>query len=457
MTGRRQKPRFRMVLPVSIWGTDKAGKAFNQLAYTLDISTGGARLAGVPAALNCGDIVAVRYKQRKARFRVVWVNQTQAGVQYLENEAFIWVELPEGEFTDLMPEVPTPARGAARLASAERKPAAMEAPPSDTRAQKEAPPPDTPAEPDVATDVPLVPAALQKRNDELAAALENCLASLRSLNDLVNAAGMPAQVAQEFHAAAAHLRNTAWAVQQWVELQQDPRDKSHILASVNSERVRFAAQLCCELVQEQLSLTAGVSQENRQALAAAVQSLAWELGLGVQPPSRQRRMAGPAERDPVALLAGLNQEIRASTLSAAETLQLMAERARSFTDADGAAIAWRDQDEMVCCASSGVAPLVGIRFSMSGSVVGEAIAGRRSVICRDAVKDESADASLCRSVDVRSSAITPIVARDSVMGVLQVFAGSPDAFDDATVSLLQHLAEFAALLEPGPPAASDSR
>ena len=446
MTGRRQKPRFRMVLPVSIFGTDKAGKPFNQLAYTLDISTGGARLAGVPAALNCGDIVGVRYKQRKARFRVVWVNQTQAGVQYLEGEPFIWVELPDGEFTDLMPEAPTPAPGAARPASAERKPAAMEAPPSDTR-----------AEPDVATDVPLAPDALQKRNDELAAALENCLASLRSLNDLVNAAGMPAQVAQEFHAAAAHLRNTSWAVQQWVELQQDPRDKSHILASVNSERVRFAAQLCCELVQEQLSLTVGVSQENRQALVAAVQSLARELGLGVQPPSRQRRTVGPAERDPVALLAGLNQEIRASTLSATETLQLMAERARSFTDADGAAIAWRDEDEMVCCASSGVAPLVGIRFSMSGSVVGEAIAGRRSVICRDTVNDERADASLCRSVDLRSSVITPIVARDSVMGVLQVFAGSPDAFDDATVSLLQHLAEFAALLEPGQPAASDSR
>ena len=66
-----------MVLPVSVWGTDSDGKHFHQLAYTLDISTGGARLAGLAAKLQKGDTIGVKYKQRKAPFRVVWTANNQ--------------------------------------------------------------------------------------------------------------------------------------------------------------------------------------------------------------------------------------------------------------------------------------------------------------------------------------------------------------------------------------------
>jgi hypothetical protein len=34
------------------------------------------------------------------------------------------------------------------------------------------------------------------------------------------------------------------------------------------------------------------------------------------------------------------------------------------------------------------------------------------------------------------------------VGLLQVFAGRPNAFDEASASLLQHVAEFVASLEP---------
>jgi len=429
--GRRQKPRFRMVLPVSIFGTDSSGKAFHQLAYTLDISTGGAKLAGVKAALRPGEIIAVRYKQRKARFRVVWSANHEAGIQYVEGEHFIWIELPEEEFIDREPVREGPARPpAAAPASAVSSPAGNQAPPPAAQAGSG-------------------PAIEPSRTDELAATLETCLASLRSLDGLVNSVGMVAQVAQEFHAAAGHLRNTAWAVQQWIELQPESLGHGAILESVNSERVRFGTQLCRELVRERQHLVAGVSPENREALVAAVQLLAQELGVGLEPQSsRAERSAEPAQRDPVALLAGLNQEIRSTALSAEGTLDLLVERARSFTDADGAAIALRDEEDMVCCASAGMAPLAGIRFSVAGGLAGEAIAARKSLIWRDAEKDERVDASLCRSLDLRSSAIAPIVAGDAVLGVLQVFSGRPNAFDEAAVSLLQHLTEFVASLAP---------
>ena len=448
--GRRQKPRFRMVLPVSVWGTDSSGKAFHQLAYTLDISTGGAKLAGVIVPLKRDEIIAVRYKQRKARFRVVWSAKSEVGIQYVEGEHFIWIELPEEEFTDQ-----EPVREAAVPPAAAGPPPAL----ADSSPEgSEAPPPAAPAQQDAGLVADSGPVSEASPTDELAATLETCLASLRTLDGLVNAAGVVAHVAQEFHAAAGHLRNTAWAVQQWIELQPGSTDHSAMLESVNSERLRFAAQLCREIAQDQQHLVAGVSPENRAALVAAVQFLAQKFGVPLElQSSPAERTTEPARRDPVALLAGLNQEIRSTALSAEETLDLMAERARSFTAADGAAIALRDQDDMVCCASAGIAPLAGIRFAVSGGLAGEAIATRQPLIWGNAQKDERVDSALCRRLDLKSSAIAPILAGDSVMGVLQVFSGRPNAFDETAVSLLQQLAEFVASLEPGLRLESDSR
>lgn len=439
-----------MVLPVNIWGTDSTGKAFHQLAYTLDISTGGARLADVKVDLKRGDVVAVRYKQNKARFRVAWVANNQAGIEYLAGEKFIWVELPdEGWFVDrdaVARSGEPPAAIEPEVASAEAGDGEIEIAPQEAPAQPDAAPVASPAEAAQPSPPPAQPAPAA----EIGVTLENCLALLRTLDGLVNSAVVVPQIVREFHGAAGHLRNSAWAVQQWIELQQQSKDTADVLASVNSEQVRFATQLCRELVKEQQYLGAGVSQETRDGLVEAVQALAERLGVFLPGrPADQGHRAPAAKLDPVALLAGLNQEIRSATLSAEETLNLIAERARSFTHANGAAIALGDETEMVCCASAGVAPLVGVRFSTAGGLAGEAISTRRPVVCGDAEQDERVDASLCRSVDLRSSAILPITAGQSVMGVLQVFASRPNAFDETCLSLLQHLAEFVASLEPG--------
>jgi len=432
--GRRQKPRFRMVLPVSIWGTDSTGKAFHQLAYTVDISTGGAKLAGIQAELKPGEIIAVRYKQRKARFHVVWSANHEAGIQYVEGEHFIWIELPEEEFVDREPVRETAP------ASASAAPAA-----SNSQALSE---PLPAAAQDAAPAEGLAPVTTA-RNDQLANTLEACLASLRSLDGLVNSAGMPAQVAQQFHAAAGHLRNTAWAVQQWIELQPESREAAAIAESVNCERVRFGTQLCRELAESEQRLMSGVSRDGREALRAAVQHLAQGLGINIEPqPSGAEHNAEPVRRDPVALLASLNQQIRSTALSAGETLDLLVDRTRLFTDADGAAIALRDEEDMVCCASSGKAPLAGARFSAGGGPAGEAIATRKPLLWQDQQKDERVDAALCRSLDLRASAIMPIVSGDAVLGVLQVFSARPNAFNEDTIPLLQNLAEFVASLGP---------
>jgi len=237
-------------------------------------------------------------------------------------------------------------------------------------------------------------------------------------------------------------------VQQWLELQPQARDNSAIIESANSELLRFGTQICRELVGDPQCLAAA-APEKRQALIEAVQLVAKELGVALEPQSSPaEETAEPVRRDPVALLAALNQEMRSGALSAEEALDLLADRARLFTDADGAAIALREEEDMVCCASSGTAPLAGIRFSAAGGLAGEAIATRKSLCWRDTEKDERVDASLCKSLDLRSSAITPIVAGDAVLGVLQVFSSRPNGFDKATLLLLQNLAEFVASLGP---------
>ena len=427
--GRRKKPRFKMVLPFRLAVNDADGRPLQLLAYTLDISAGGARLAGIRVPLNIGDTLHGQYKQAKARFRVVWVGEPgekgdrQVGIQYLAGEKSIWVELPEEDFCDevevLDTEVAEPA--AAGLS----EPA--EAPSQD----------------------PL---------GELINTLEAVLEKLRETAGLVHSAGLVPEIAEPFKTAIAHARNTGFAVQQWIELQQDSKDTSVALETANSERVRFAAQLCRSLIAQVEQLGPGISGEARTALIAAVRNLAQHLGLqhtGERPPQSSVRPARQ-QCDPVALLAGLNEEIRSSKFQVAELLNLIAERACLFTSADGAAIAVRDDTEMVCCASAGMAPLVGIRFSASEALAGTAIRTARPVVWSDTQKDSSVDAALCASLNVRSSVIVPITAGAEVVGALQAFSALPDTFDDTSVLLLQRLAEFVASVATGLPSVANS-
>jgi putative methionine-R-sulfoxide reductase with GAF domain len=436
--GRRQKPRFRMVLPVSVWGTDSDGKHFHQLAYTLDISTGGARLAGLAAKLQKGDTIGVKYKQRKAPFRVVWTANNQVGIQYAEAGKFIWIELPETDFVD---REPVGERGIMdeQLSSGDPRVGAA----SSQNGFESQPAPQ--AEPEPPGPVPVQ----TTKRDELAARLEDCLDALRKVNTLIDAAGIIPQASQAFHAATGHVRNSAWAIEQALELQEKSAETAVVIESISSEKVRFLIQLCRELLEEeQQDPFGGISDEMRKALVAAVETMAERLGatLGAANPSIAQQPAA-RWRDNVSLLAWFNDEIRSSNLSAEQRLELIAARAAEFTDADGAAVGVLENDELVCCASSGAAPPVGLRFPASDGLTGEAILKQQPIICSDTENDARVDADLCRSVGLRSSAIVPIVSAETVAGVLQVFSGKPNVFNSNSLSLLENLAEFVAPVE----------
>jgi len=83
-------PRRKMVLPVKV-STDKV----TLLAYTVDITDGGARLGGLLTDLQLGMLVSLQRGSHKAKFRVAWIqelapNELRAGLECLEPHSNFW-------------------------------------------------------------------------------------------------------------------------------------------------------------------------------------------------------------------------------------------------------------------------------------------------------------------------------------------------------------------------------
>ena len=87
--------RIHTALPVRVnWAESE--QAINQIAYTLDVSRKGARLAGVTGLKGPGQLIVVRRNMGEARFRVVWIGRPrspqegQVGIECVEPDKTIW-------------------------------------------------------------------------------------------------------------------------------------------------------------------------------------------------------------------------------------------------------------------------------------------------------------------------------------------------------------------------------
>lgn len=95
-TPQRRGIRTKAVLPVRIKGKDSSGRAFEQLAHTLDVTAQGARLGSIHHELNVQDEITVFYRQRKMLFRVMWTkkmrgtSEFQVGLQALSQDKEGW-------------------------------------------------------------------------------------------------------------------------------------------------------------------------------------------------------------------------------------------------------------------------------------------------------------------------------------------------------------------------------
>ena len=125
------------------------------------------------------------------------------------------------------------------------------------------------------------------------------------------------------------------------------------------------------------------------------------------------------------------------------TLQLLVERAQYITGASGAAIALRQGDTMVCCASSGAsAPELGAHLQIDSGLSAESVKTRQVLRCDDADNDPRVNRESCRALGIASVVVMPLVREDEVYGVFELLSGRPRAFEERDFVALNRLAEM---------------
>ncbi|HEV2114096.1 MAG TPA: GAF domain-containing protein [Terriglobales bacterium] len=126
----------------------------------------------------------------------------------------------------------------------------------------------------------------------------------------------------------------------------------------------------------------------------------------------------------------------------AYALKLMAELTQLLTSADGAAIALREGDHIVCFASTGSAPEVGVRVQTDTGLTRECLRSGLIVRADDAQNDARVDTEACRALGIRSIVVVPLFSQGAAVGVLQVLSGKSAAFAHADVLLLPQVANL---------------
>ena len=96
---------------------------------------------------------------------------------------------------------------------------------------------------------------------------------LQNLEKLVLSGDCAPRVLAEFRSAVDSIRQTAWAVQQWSELQQQNRDPYAVLGTLSTERVRRATQITKDLTMDLESLELGLETEGLEKLFHAIKRL----------------------------------------------------------------------------------------------------------------------------------------------------------------------------------------
>lgn len=96
---------------------------------------------------------------------------------------------------------------------------------------------------------------------------------LQQLQGLVVSGDSSPRVLSEFRGAVDSIRQTAWAVQQWITLREQQRDPYTVLGILAEERVKRATQLAKDLTIDLESLELGLETGGLAELYRAVEGL----------------------------------------------------------------------------------------------------------------------------------------------------------------------------------------
>jgi TonB family protein len=117
------------------------------------------------------------------------------------------------------------------------------------------------------------------------------------------------------------------------------------------------------------------------------------------------------------------------------------ERARSATNSTAAAIALARKGEIVCRATTGEnAPGLGVPLNTQSGLSAACVQSRDWQHCEDTELDERVDPGVCRRLGVRSSLVYPILQRQELLGIIEIFGSHPKAFSSREIGTLEALA-----------------
>jgi TonB family protein len=119
-------------------------------------------------------------------------------------------------------------------------------------------------------------------------------------------------------------------------------------------------------------------------------------------------------------------------------------QARKATRASGAAIALARDGRMICRATTGNAPDLGVRVETDSGISGACLITGNIQLCSDTDVDPRVNAEACRRLNVRSMLMVPISDGKHNFGIVEVFAAPPNAFNEEDIKALQVLAQSVA-------------
>ncbi len=138
-------------------------------------------------------------------------------------------------------------------------------------------------------------------------------------------------------------------------------------------------------------------------------------------------------------------ELIRQTIDPLQLMQRVADQLLAMvSSADGALVGLLIDGETIryVCGAGHLSEFVGAPLALQGSLSGNAIRTRRTLITEDTEKDGRVNREATRSFDVRSSICVPLGRGTEPVGVLNVSSRRPCAFGPHDVALLGGLAEF---------------
>ncbi len=117
------------------------------------------------------------------------------------------------------------------------------------------------------------PAQMKPNAAALAGRLTQTTDELRKVEELLKCVEVDTIVLGDFREALGRVRNTAWAVQRWLELQGAEKDTFAVIQYLNSERIRLATQLCRNLAHELRTTEIKLPEKDCRDLLTSVEEL----------------------------------------------------------------------------------------------------------------------------------------------------------------------------------------